>query len=120
LYIFGFIYEEPIEGAYNLAMFIGWFIIVCTPMLYTETFQNILIEQGKSVPLWFDNIVDLIIISIFIWYGSIWTGGFLLFATVLKIGAWEKVKETIEKRENGTGSDDQFAELCKKIKEGKT
>lgn len=118
---FGFVYEEPIEGAYNIAMFIAWFIIICTPLLYSKTFQEILIEQGPSVPMFFDNALDLAIIITFVWFGSIWTGGFLLLACVLKIGAWEKIKQTIEKRENGVSDkDDQFAELCRKIKEGKT
>ena len=94
----GFVFE--ISGAYNVAMAMAWFSIVCAA-LTTIIPDTELPLDNRSFPKLVTRSFDFAVGIVFLWFGAIVTGIFFLIHILLIEILWdriEKAKSRLPKR----------------------
>ena len=68
-------YTIECVGAYNMLMFFSWLLIISTLFLLNKDVQMALIEKRitRSVPQWVNVSFDILVISVFSWFGNFFT-----------------------------------------------
>lgn len=66
--------HEGVEGAANIAMFIAWTGAICSVFFLSDEVVRTLQKKGlPTVPLWTDQVIDLVVIAAMVWHGWFWT-----------------------------------------------
>jgi len=81
------------DGAYNIAMFFAWFSIACSFLLFSDSILEKMKQSGRTMPSWIHVSVDIAVVSIFVWYGALFTGALYLLHTLITEAAWSKALE---------------------------
>lgn len=95
--LFGFAiymgFVEQHEGAYNLAMFLSWFVIIVSFFMMADQVIEKMKKQGRSVPAWISISFDISVTITIIWFGAWVTGAFYLLHALIHEAAWKKATE---------------------------
>jgi len=106
----GFVKE--IKGAEDVAIFWAWALAVISIFLMSDLVINELKKKKPPVPLWLDGIFDIIIVSVFVWFGAIATAIAYLIYFIFLQAAWEKaLKESSKVPSDQTDDQPQFGEI---------
>lgn len=84
----GFILD--IGGAKNIAIFYAWFVVVCSLVFNTAQIIEHLRMKGRPFYDMADNILDLLVVAVFAWFGCTITAIAFAVATILSIVAKER------------------------------
>jgi len=78
---------EQSEGAYNVIHALAWIGVMITPFLFSSAAQSDLKNHPVDWIYNADRIDDILIVFVFIWFGSIATGIAWLIATFIAVVA---------------------------------
>jgi len=81
-------YFENVLGAERIAVFVVWFTFFLSLFFFTGTVQKRMKEKGRSAPEWIDVPFNLMILSVFVWFGSWVTGTAYFIHILIHKAAW--------------------------------
>jgi hypothetical protein len=91
---------EGVKGAENVASFFIWLSFVITVCVAAKIDDAVNQTKSKSsVPLWLDQLYDLIIIGILVWSGFFFFAGMYLFHMVILSYYKDRVEEKFSNQE---------------------